>query len=635
MNSDKDESGQAAQQQKVQEEKPAVKQPLWALTTLEDVASVAFEEPIAGSNTANSQALARLYQAAVRGLPETADNRQRRSVFSMLEGVLSMHPKIDEPYDPYGPMMVMGGRRSAIPSDFRGHIDVLAEFARRATNPILRTRVSDVCWLLDRKRAALGAAAIVGYVDIVDRIARGDLVQRVERGDRSLTHHVRDHIKRALQIGRAIGWEKPETQAARDRAIEFRKKAISNGGFIPLHRFSSLDLEYGLSKPAETSAELERQLASPPADADVHSTVALWRLAATGYHHAKMPDDEARCQLAAAECLAAKAGRSIPAMMAAHFLSDAIAQLSGVPGAKTRRTALRHQLIDVQSGVSEEMSMFSEPMDLRNLAENVRQHMNGRSLKDKLFVVAMLARSPEPSKLATDAREMIQQHPLASLLGTDHLDRDGKVIHRTEASNLEHGSDGPAVQRQIAQAEGIRRTINVGGAIAVGRQMIADEHFISDDILAALLCHSPFVPGDLLNTFSRGFARFFQGDYVSALYILTPLLENSLRYVLKQSGHDVSIFDDATKTQQDRTISSLYEQMRAELDEILGAPITTDIQNVFLSRPGPGIRHSLAHGLLHDGDPYGADALYACWLIFRICLLPLLQIRDKIQLPDA
>jgi hypothetical protein len=251
MNSDKDESGQAAQQQKVQEEKPAVKQPLWTSTTLEDVASVAFEEPIAGSNTANSQTLARLYQATVRGLPETADNRQRRSVFSMLEGVLSMHPKINEPYDPYGPMMVMGDRRSAIPSDFRGHIDVLAEFARRATNPILRTRVSDVCWLLDRKRAPLGAAAIVGYVDIVDRIARGDLVQRVERGDRSLTHHVRDHIKRALQIGRAIGWDKPETQTARDWAIELRKKAISNGGFISLHRFCTLDLEYGLSKPAE------------------------------------------------------------------------------------------------------------------------------------------------------------------------------------------------------------------------------------------------------------------------------------------------------------------------------------------------------------------------------------------------
>jgi hypothetical protein len=64
-------------------------------------------------------------------------------------------------------------------------------------------------------------------------------------------------------------------------------------------------------------------------------------------------------------------------------------------------------------------------------------------------------------------------------------------------------------------------------------------------------------------------------------------------------------------------------------------PITTDIENVFLIRPGPHIRHNVAHGLLHDGAPYSADALYACWLIFRLCLLPLLphleQLRRVVQ----
>lgn len=110
-------------------------------------------------------------------------------------------------------------------------------------------------------------------------------------------------------------------------------------------------------------------------------------------------------------------------------------------------------------------------------------------------------------------------------------------------------------------------------------------------------------------------------------------MENSLRYALKQAGHDVTVFDDSTQTQRDRTISQLYEQMRSELDQIFTSAITTDIENVFLTKPGPGIRHSLAHGLLHDGDPYGADAVYGCWLIFRICLLPLFPHQAAIQLP--
>lgn len=130
--------------------------------------------------------------------------------------------------------------------------------------------------------------------------------------------------------------------------------------------------------------------------------------------------------------------------------------------------------------------------------------------------------------------------------------------------------------------------------------------------------------------FRRLFTRFFQGDFISGLYILTPLLEASLRHVLKSHGHDVTKMDDATKTQEDRTISSLFEQMRDELDSILGMAIVTDIENVFLKKPGPYIRHSIAHGLLQDGEPYSDDALYACWLIFQLCMLPLSPYRDDL-----
>jgi len=83
------------------------------------------------------------------------------------------------------------------------------------------------------------------------------------------------------------------------------------------------------------------------------------------------------------------------------------------------------------------------------------------------------------------------------------------------------------------------------------------------------------------------------------------------------------------------TISSLFEQMRDELDAAFTKSITTDIENVFLIRPGPHIRHDVAHGLLHDGAPYSPDAFYACWLIFRLCFLPLFphleQLRGVIQ----
>jgi hypothetical protein len=168
--------------------------------------------------------------------------------------------------------------------------------------------------------------------------------------------------------------------------------------------------------------------------------------------------------------------------------------------------------------------------------------------------------------------------------------------------------------------------VKPGGLIII---MIPDPY--SAYGFTALLQHSPFVPPELIATFSRAFLRFFQGDFASAVYILTPLVENSLRYVLKQHGHDVTTFDDATQTQKSLTISQLFEQRREELDAAFTKPITTDIENVFLNQPGPHLRHDIAHGLAHDGTPYGPDAVYGCWLIFRLCLLPLFPYRDQLR----
>ena len=169
--------------------------------------------------------------------------------------------------------------------------------------------------------------------------------------------------------------------------------------------------------------------------------------------------------------------------------------------------------------------------------------------------------------------------------------------------------------------------------VDVARRYVVEHYYLSDDTFVALCEQTPFIPNDQAQTFARGFKRFFQGDAVSALYILTPLLENALRHVLKLNGHDVTTFDDARQTQEERSITSLFDGMRPELDAVFGAAITTDIKNVFISRPGPSLRHEVAHGLLHDGSPYGADAIYGCWLIFRLCCIPLFRHRDKITLP--
>jgi hypothetical protein len=525
-------------------------------------------------------------------------------------------------------------RRPPLRADFRGSpVEVLAQIASRAKHPVLRARLADVSWLLERKRAALGGLAAETYVEIVKQVDAGTLKFRFETDEGALKYDARDLLRRALLIGRAIGMDKPGPTAARDTVAALRARAVENRLAIPTGWFGGLDLDFAISDPAIIGKEVETLIPLLPGDTDPHSILELWRLVARAYHYAKSEDDKQRARAAAAEQLVSMAEHQPSAMLGSHFLGQAIAELHGLPGKRDRRRELNHRLIDIQANISDEMSSFSVPIDLNDSFEQTQQQMLRLSLRDKLFAFAALTRSPDPERLVAQARESIAKYPLASLFGASHHDREGKVVHRSEGANFGDGDDNSAVARQIAQDEGIRRLTTVGGAIEPARQMIGSEHYISDDLFVFLLQYSAFVPQDLVGTFSRGFVRFFQGDFVSGLYILTPLLENSLRHVLKAHGHEVSKFDDAKQTQEDRTISQLFEQMREELDSIFRRPLTTDIENVFLKKPGPYLRHGLSHGLLHDGDPFAPDAIYACWLIFHLCLLPLLPYRTQITLP--
>jgi hypothetical protein len=607
----------------------------WLKASLADFEGLDFDQVIAGSTAADSQELGDLYRIASRAAESGGDGSNhpaRTRAWDFISGAAGMYFKPEDPNEPFGPMLVLtDGSRSAAPADFRTHVDLLQTLASATTNVVLRARLSDLSWLLDREQPSYGVQAVKAYVELVQRIEAGELKFQHSDEGWSFPPGTKDYLLRALGLARMLGWSKREFDAAREQLVAVRRRAATAKEPVPVHWYCELDLQMRVSDPLEIASEIEGVLATLPAGVNHHVVVDLWRLASRAYHAGKKEEDKQRCQVAAAEVMVAEAEKIGSPMLASHLLAGAIAALHGVGGARARRTELRHRLIEVQANVGEEMGTFSQELDLTDLVEAIQSKFKRRSVYDGLFLLAALDQSPDPEELRAIAIEQIRQSPLSSLFGAAHLDDEGKVIHRTDGGDPGEGNDS-AISRQIAQFESIRRHASVAGRIDPARRAIVSEHYLSDEIFCALMAQSPFVPEDLVQTFARGFNRFFQGDFTSALYILTPLLENSLRYALKSSGHDVTTFDNAGQTQEDRTITSLFSSMREELDSVFTRSITDEIERVFLAQPGPVIRHSVAHGLLHDGNPYSADAVYACWLIFRLCLLPLFSYRQELGL---
>ncbi|MBV8829036.1 MAG: hypothetical protein JO108_07365 [Acidobacteriaceae bacterium] len=527
-------------------------------------------------------------------------------------------------------MFIMGDRRSCVPSDFQETVELLQLLAEQARNPVLRARLADLCWLLDRKKARLASLAISAYVEVVQAMERGELKEQFASGSPALNHTACGYLRRALHIGRSIGWDKDEVITARHLVAELRKQACIGNPAMPVAWFCDLDLDFSVSEPSDIAIDLNTLLTRQWGDTDIVHT--LWRVTTRAYHLAKNEHEKLRSQSEAAELLVRRALAEPHAMLSAHHLSSAIASLHGIPGKKERRTELRHKLIDIQSRIPEELSVFTQALPVHDIAKKIGDAVERQeNLLAAFFLLAGLEKSPDPDTLIANAKESIRKHPLSSIFGTSHHDSEGKVIHRSAGASFGDSNKSDAIRHQIAQAEKLRRTFAVGAMKEPARQTISQRYHLSDDSLILILRHSPFVPPDRLHTFCRGFARFFQGDYVSAVYILTPLLENSLRHVLKISGYDVSIFDDATLTQKDHTLSTLFEQKRTELNGVFGEALAEDIENVFLARPGPCLRHELAHGLLNDNGPYAPDAIYACWLLFRVCVNPLFSHYDELR----
>jgi hypothetical protein len=370
----------------------------WLRATPEDLVGLDFEAPLAGPSTADSNDLSDLFHAATQPTDDSTEfaDTPKSRIFAMLAALTGMRFKPQDRNEPFGPMVIWpDGRRSAIVSDFRPSIEVLAAMAESSGNLVLRARLSDVSWLLDRKRGKLALAAIAAYTAIVHKVDSNELKCRFAAKDGALHENSRDYIRRALQISRSVGWDKPETAAARSLVVKLRERARALRALVPMYWFCDLDLDFSVSDPAEVAASLDEVLSNLPADAGSHIVVGLWRLAARAYHLAKKGDDKNRCLAEAAERLAAEAeSKQASALLAAHFLSSAIAALHGIPGKKDRRTALRHRLVDFQARVPEEMSVFSQKLDLKEIVEKVREAVGHGGLLDKLFIFAGLATSP-------------------------------------------------------------------------------------------------------------------------------------------------------------------------------------------------------------------------------------------------
>ena len=616
--------GMTAEQQHAED---AERQEAAITITAEDFAAVELEAPIRESRNLDCWTLGSLYQGAASEA-EANGNEAEARVFALLVGIANIHFKPEDRAEPYGPMSVFDGKRTLIPSDLRGEPSAaIADSVPAIQNPGLRARLADIAWLNDRRLPAMARHAIDAYCESVELVldGKGEFFD----DDRAASGHDGcAMLRRACQVAHATGWKDPGAARLRSLVTAVVRDAIDHQDHRGFSNASEVALEFGFDDPAAIAVNAETFAKSEAVDP--HWSRDLWELAARAHSRARNEQERDRCLVGAAESHVtiadAAGGKGMPA---AGALMDAIQALRRLPNTKGRRQELEERLRHAQASVRDEMGVISTTFDLTEYIEHARQRVGGKGLPRALGEFADLARSPDPDELRDQARRVAEENPLSSIMPSTMVDEDGKVVARSPGL-LGDGSDSDiALHHLIARHEGLRRQTAVRGLIEPARDLIQCEHPPHQRHLCLIAATSPFVPADRVDLVTTGLARFFGGDFFSALHVLVPQLENSLRHILKHAGVDPSAIQ-SDMTQEDRTLSVMLDKERGPLEGILGPAIVFEIENLFDFRAGPVLRHRLAHGLVSESECCDADSIYACWFMFRLFCLPLFRRWDEV-----
>jgi hypothetical protein len=588
--------------------------------SLTDLKALNVNALLAGNKGSDPFALTKPLREA-RAEAEAAGDEARCMALGLLHDILNIHLKVHDRAEPFGPMFQGPGGRTCTASDFRGEQStIFAEFAATVDHPVLRARLADLAWYNDRKRGDVGKLAVEAYCEIIKRRIAGELHRT--HGDDTHLLDMADIATRMMSVAARVHKISALPPSITELLDTLFCACVEAHSYVAFCHVADIALGYDIFG-WEKILQGAEAIVSDTGDRDYPMAVqGVWELAERGYAKLDDKDNQKRAQDAIVEQDLKMRSQVGQASAEAHWVRVAIDKLRRFGGNKERIAELRKELRELEDASLDDFAGIPYQLDISELASGTVALFKTLTLPDTLLQFALLSQPLSKEALERDADESSEKFIMSSMFGASHADREGKVYAQTDAKPDGDADKSDWYKAQSLLAWEIHRQQVVGGLIDPARRFVMGTFPLEQRHFLPIVYSSPFVENGYQHTFSLGFARMFQGDFISAANILIPQLENAIRYVLKNANaHSAKMMTDLT--QLDRSLSSLLDHMRDEMESVFGVDLVHEIDLLFNYSPGPALRHEAAHGKLTDGLCFSADAIYACWLIYQMTVAPL------------
>ena len=583
----------------------------------EDLDRTAWQQVLVESDQKLCSAYAKLFYQRALEAGKARDTRTE-AVYTFLGAVASPELKLETPArDPFVAAADLQYSRTPLPADFSvDELRVIKQLIEAVQDPEMRARLADILWVRQGDPSVAGLA-VDSYLGSALRLK--DVVHWADGYDR---------LKRAYDIAVFLG---KETKAYR-KTIDYLQKQLSEfGSDEPTPWWAKL---IGLLLDAgEGNASRFASICGTSAQRSENT--GQWETARL-YWQVK-----ARCEAAAGQ----ERNREIALKRASdtyvrqantvqseaqpitdhalELLRSAMESLAKVPGNEQAVADLKKQVDALEQKRNEAPMKKPSRMDPAGVTQWARDQVRGKDLRTALVALANLAETPKPAELEEQVDAKTGRMPFQYLISTVGMDQEGKAAaHAPAAFTGDAREIRTARDAELYQEAARNRQIAVLALLDPARRQILAEHAVRLDDWRAFTTDNPFVPVGREEIFARGMDAGMNGDFLVAVSLLTPQMENAVRVVLKKAGVVTSKID-MRNVEQERVLGALLDMDEAE--RVFGRDLIFDIRGLLVEKFGSNLRNELAHGLLDTDDFRGPDAEYLWWCALRLMFLPSLH----------
>ncbi|MCG7323433.1 GNAT family N-acetyltransferase [Arsenicicoccus bolidensis] len=538
-------------------------------------------------------------------------------LFHTLEGATSAMLDPANWATPFSPAARFGDRRSILPQDLdEASFSALALIAPHLAWPRLAARVFDILWLYTTRNDELRSKAIDNYLAI-DIEPSGW------------------HNGVGEECGRAVAILIRGGKRLREQRMKMRDKLL-----IPFQEPDPLEVSFllsvsrilrtsGIRTPADVTIMGQKCENLAADDAISQNPQAQQLCLREALAWIRLQDDRAeedRLTAAIASALATQAeetrAQSEPFSLAeSMILEESLREYSQVSIKYREEHGLDETIIKTRDKLSrarkrllDNMQVLdSEPVEITELVRTAEAFISGQSGTEALIRFAHgipLFNTTSALEAGRDWAASSLAYQLFGRLVIYHAD-GRRVSTRSPSSS----PGDPAEDFSLMfQTYSTYVPLVTTAWIVPGLDVLGVEHFFDLETLHRLLLMCPEVPYDRSIAWTRGLMAGLNGDFGSALAILPPLIEHSIRLGLKT--RDVyTLVSDADGNEAEKGMTALLK-MPASRD-MLGPKLHFELTALFGDPGGFNIRNEVAHGLASDSQTASPVGAYSWWMALR------------------